>query len=172
MTEKANFGQFLAKMGKTEFFQKALGTFLSRLQALTNCKVSEKVMNGFEKLRHGQTNGRTDGRTWFLRSQTTTSRDQKEGLLSRKYLFSLIFQLPSPCILYFMSLRGYVFCMILPSFLVNTYYMNQRMGVMVFVFKSSRYIHVFTQAILFFITHRNYLHYLLVIFRFKHQNVV
>ena len=37
----ANFGKFLAKMGKTEFFKKALGTFLSQLQALTNC-VSEK----------------------------------------------------------------------------------------------------------------------------------
>ena len=29
------------------FFKKELGTFFSRLQALTNCKVSEKVMNGF-----------------------------------------------------------------------------------------------------------------------------
>ena len=41
--KKAIFGQYLAKMGKTGiFFKKALGTFLSRLQALTNCKVSEK----------------------------------------------------------------------------------------------------------------------------------
>ena len=39
----ANYGQFLAKMGKTgNFFKKELGTFFSRLQALTNCKVSEK----------------------------------------------------------------------------------------------------------------------------------
>ena len=45
----ANFGQFLAKMGKMGIFlKKALGTFLPRLQALNNCKVSEKVMNGFQ----------------------------------------------------------------------------------------------------------------------------
>ena len=38
-----NFQQFLAKMGKTGiFFKKALGTYFSQLQALTNCKVSEK----------------------------------------------------------------------------------------------------------------------------------
>ena len=29
--------------------RKALGTFSSLLQALTNCKVSEKVMNGFRE---------------------------------------------------------------------------------------------------------------------------
>ena len=48
LTKKANFGQFLAKMGETGiFFKKALEIFFSRLQALTKCKVSEKVMNGF-----------------------------------------------------------------------------------------------------------------------------
>ena len=48
----ANFGQFLAKMGKTGiFFKKALGTFLSRLQALTNCKVSEKSNERFSSNR-------------------------------------------------------------------------------------------------------------------------
>ena len=45
-----NFGQFLAKMGETGiFFKKALGTFLSRLQALTNCKVSEKSNERFPR---------------------------------------------------------------------------------------------------------------------------
>ena len=46
----ANFGQFLAKMGKTGiFFKKALGTLFSRLQALTNCKVSEKSNEWFSR---------------------------------------------------------------------------------------------------------------------------
>ena len=43
----ANFGHFLAKMGKMGiFFKKALGTFLSRFQALT-AKFQKKLMNGF-----------------------------------------------------------------------------------------------------------------------------
>ena len=33
----------------SENYQKTLGTFFSRLQALTNCKVSEKVMSGFRE---------------------------------------------------------------------------------------------------------------------------
>ena len=62
--EMANFGQFLVKMGKTGIiFKKAHGTFFSHLQALTNCKVSEKVMNGFEQSRDIRTNGHTYGRT-------------------------------------------------------------------------------------------------------------
>ena len=45
-----NFGQFLAKMGKTGiFFKKAPGTFFSRLQSLTNCKVSEKSNERFSR---------------------------------------------------------------------------------------------------------------------------
>ena len=57
----ANFGQFLAKMGKTEiFFKKVLGTFFSHLQALTNCKVSEKSNEQFS--RNSVTDERTDGR--------------------------------------------------------------------------------------------------------------
>ena len=49
-SQMANFGQFLAKMGKTGFFlKKAFGTFFSLLKALINCKVSEKVMNGFQE---------------------------------------------------------------------------------------------------------------------------
>ena len=53
-----NFGQFLAKMGKTGiFFKKALGTFFSHLQALTNYKVSEKSNERFSS------NSMTDIRT-------------------------------------------------------------------------------------------------------------
>ena len=60
----ANFGQFLANMGKTGiFFKKALGTFFSHLQALTNCKVSEKINERFSS-NHRMTYGlRTYGRT-------------------------------------------------------------------------------------------------------------
>ena len=58
-------GQFLAKMGKTGiFFKKALGTFFSHLQALTNCKVSEKSNERFLSNRMTYvTDGRTYGRT-------------------------------------------------------------------------------------------------------------
>ena len=61
----ANFGQFLAKMGKTGiFFKKALGSFFSHLQALTNCKVSEKSNERFlsNRVTYGRTYGRTDER--------------------------------------------------------------------------------------------------------------
>ena len=72
-----NFGQFLDKTGQTGiFFKKALGTFFSHLQALTNCKVSEKVMNGFQATAW-RTYVLTDAQTWILRSRTTSSRDQK-----------------------------------------------------------------------------------------------
>ena len=59
----ANFGKFLAKMAKTvKIIKKALGTFFSRLQALTNCKVSEKSNEWFPRNRvmHGRTYERTD----------------------------------------------------------------------------------------------------------------
>ena len=48
---------FWQKRAKREFFKKALGTFLSRLQALTNCKVSEKSNERFSRncVTHGQT---------------------------------------------------------------------------------------------------------------------
>ena len=46
-------------MGKTGiFFKKALGTFLSPLQALTNCKVSEK--SNEEIMRKRVTDKQTD----------------------------------------------------------------------------------------------------------------
>ena len=49
-SQMANFGQFLAKMGKTGFFfKKAVGTFFSQLKALINCKVSEKSHEGIPR---------------------------------------------------------------------------------------------------------------------------
>ena len=56
----ANFGLFLAKMGETGiFFKKGLGTFLSLLKALNNCKVSEKSNERFLS-NNGVTDVRTD----------------------------------------------------------------------------------------------------------------
>ena len=58
-----HFDQFLAKMAKTvKIIKKALGTFFSDLQALTNCKVSEKSDEQFPRKR--VTNERTDERTY------------------------------------------------------------------------------------------------------------
>ena len=56
---------FLRQMGKTGIFsKKSLGTFFSRLQALTNCKVSEKSNERFSSNRvtHVRTYAHTDGR--------------------------------------------------------------------------------------------------------------
>ena len=58
-----HFDQFLAKMAKTvKIIKKALGTFFSHLQALTNCKVSEKSNERFT--RKSVTDERTHGRTY------------------------------------------------------------------------------------------------------------
>ena len=64
-----NFGQFLAKMGKTGiFFKKAIETFFSLLKALIKCKVSEKSNERFSSnsvtyvRTYVRTHGRTDGR--------------------------------------------------------------------------------------------------------------
>ena len=55
--QNGQFWKFLAKMGKTGiFFKKALGTFFSHLQALINCKVSEK-----SNATAWRTDARTDG---------------------------------------------------------------------------------------------------------------
>ena len=43
------FGKFWPKWAKREFFKKEIGTFFSRLQALTNCKVSEKNNERFSR---------------------------------------------------------------------------------------------------------------------------
>ena len=58
-----HFGQFLAKMAKTvKIIKKALGKFFLRLQALTNCKVSEKSNERFPRksVAYGRTDERTD----------------------------------------------------------------------------------------------------------------
>ena len=75
------FGHFrpkrpiLAKMAKmVKIIKKALGTFLSRLTALTNCKVSE-LMNGFREkaLRmDARMYERTDVRTGLQRLRRET----------------------------------------------------------------------------------------------------
>ena len=50
LDQKPKFAQFLAKMAKTvKVIKKALGTFFSHLQALTNCKVSEKSNEGIPR---------------------------------------------------------------------------------------------------------------------------
>ena len=54
--------QFLGILGQNgNFFKKALGTFFSHLQALTNCKVSEKSNERFSS--NSVTDGRMDART-------------------------------------------------------------------------------------------------------------
>ena len=58
--KKQILDSFWPKWAKREFFQKELGTFFTRLQALTNCKVSEKSNERFS--RNCVTNGRTNGR--------------------------------------------------------------------------------------------------------------
>ena len=60
---------FRPKGAKREFFKKALGTFFSHLQALTNYKVSEKINEWFSSnsvtdvRTYVRTDGRTDART-------------------------------------------------------------------------------------------------------------
>ena len=74
--QNAQFWKFVAKMGKTEiFFKKALGTFFSRLQALTNCKVSEKSNERFSSNRvtHERTNERESLDLPKLRRETKKS---------------------------------------------------------------------------------------------------
>ena len=71
--KKGHFGEFLAKMAKTvKIIKKALGTFFSRLQALTNCKVSEKINERFS--RNCVTNERTDERTNGRTDERTNGR--------------------------------------------------------------------------------------------------
>ena len=72
----ANFGQFLAKMAKTvKIIKKAFGTFFSRLQALTKCKVSEKSNERFP--RKSVVDQRMNGHTRLLRSQMTVGQENK-----------------------------------------------------------------------------------------------
>ena len=75
------------------FFKKALGTFFSCLQALTNWKVSEKSNERFSSNRvtYGRTDGHTYRRTWILRSPTTSSREQKFQIQAQYDLILTIF---------------------------------------------------------------------------------
>ena len=76
------FDSFWPKLGETGFFfKKALGTFFPPLQALTNCKVSEKKMNGFRDI-SGRTEVRTDERglnSRFLRINIRRTNNNKNG---------------------------------------------------------------------------------------------
>ena len=60
--KNANYGIFGQNGQKGNFFKKALGKFLSRLQAITNCKVSEKSNERFSSncVTHARTDERTD----------------------------------------------------------------------------------------------------------------
>ena len=70
-------GQFWKFLKKTGIFSKKRSkNFCRRSQVLTNCKVSEKSNNGFRAIAW-HTDVQTYGRTWILRSPTTSSRDQK-----------------------------------------------------------------------------------------------
>ena len=77
--QKPPFLVFLAKMVKTGIFiKKALRKFFSHLQALTNCKVSEKSNERFSS--NSVTDARTHVRTYRTTpkvSTTSWSRDQK-----------------------------------------------------------------------------------------------
>ena len=80
-SQMTNFDQFLVKMAKTvKIIKKALGTFFSHLEALTNCKVSEKSNERFPRksVTDEQTNGRTNRQTDATPKVSTTSwsRDQ------------------------------------------------------------------------------------------------
>ena len=75
------------------FFKKAVGRFLSRLEALTNFKVSEKIMNGFREtaLRmNGWTNGRMDRRD-SLGLQRIHRKTKNHIHFSWLFLVTLIF---------------------------------------------------------------------------------
>ena len=76
-------GQFWTVFGQNgqngNFFKKELGTFFLRLQALTNCKVSEKSNERFSSNR--VTHGRTDERTRILKSPT--SRETKKTTVQK-----------------------------------------------------------------------------------------
>ena len=77
-------GQFWTVFGQNgqngNFFQKSAWNIFSHLQALTNCKVSEKSNERFSSnsVTYGQTHVCTHERTRILRSPTTSSRDQKK----------------------------------------------------------------------------------------------
>ena len=75
--QNAPFWKFLAKMAKTvKIIKKALGTFFSRLKALTNCKVSEKSNEGIPRNRVAdkRTDERTRAKFKVLTNSSTTNK--------------------------------------------------------------------------------------------------
>ena len=91
--QNGHFWRVFGQNGQNgNFFQKAFGTFFSLLKALIKCKVSEKSNERFSSnsVTYARTDARTHGRTWILRSPTTSSRDQK--LIGQKW-FQLHFKL-------------------------------------------------------------------------------
>ena len=73
----AHFEQVLAKMGDTGFFfKKALGKFFPPLQALTNCKVSEKSNERISRkaVADGRTNERTRAKFKVLLNSSTNQK--------------------------------------------------------------------------------------------------
>ena len=82
--QKGQFWTVFGQHGKNgNFFSKKRLEHFLRLQALTNCKVSEKSNERFS--RNYVTNAQTNGRTGFLRSRTTLSRDQKTRVKQGKH---------------------------------------------------------------------------------------
>ena len=81
LAKKGHFRQFLAKMAKTvKIIKRVLGTFFSRLQAITNCKVAEKSNEQFlrKSFTHIRTYEQTDATPKV--STTSWSRDQLRGI--------------------------------------------------------------------------------------------
>ena len=84
LVKMANFGRFLAKMGKTGiFFKKAFGTFFSLLKALINCKVSEKSNEPFSSnsVTDARTHARTDGRESLGLQRLRRETKKRESLI-------------------------------------------------------------------------------------------
>ena len=74
---------FWPKWAKRDFFKKALGTFFSRLQALTNCKVSGKSNERFSRNR--VTDVRTDVNPQF--SNDFVERPKMTQIWSKRAIF-------------------------------------------------------------------------------------
>ena len=75
--------QFWAKIAKTvKIIKKALGTFFSRLQALTNCKVSEKSNERFPRksVAYVRTNARRDATPKFSNDFVERPKNKKNSI--------------------------------------------------------------------------------------------
>ena len=91
--QNGQFLTFFGHNGKTGiFFKKAFGTFFSRLQALNNCKVSEKSNEQFSSnsVTDGHTYGRTDESPQVSNNFVERPKS-KAGLISWKKVFQTRF---------------------------------------------------------------------------------